>query len=361
MSILAIFTDVFEDVTKQGRKIPTSDYHESGAYPIIDQGQNTIAGYTDETEGLFTDVPAIIFGDHTRVVKYVDTPCFLGADGVKLLKSKDSNANHKYLYHVLVNAKIPNTGYNRHFKWLKEVNIPLPTEVEQQRIVEVLDRLDSLIVLRKEQLAMLDELVKARFVEMFGDITDYVPVSYYINALTAGKSLAGEEECENKVLKTGAATYDEFDASQIKNLPVDYTPSQEHLIKDGDIIISRMNTAELVGATAFVWKAPENTYLPDRLWRAELKPHVNAIFVWQMLIQPSSKEQIRKAASGTSGSMKNISKPGLLGLEVKRVEFPQQNQFATFVEQTNKTKLTIQASLDKLEVMKKALMQEYFS
>ena len=166
---MAIFTDVFDDVTKLGRKIPTSDYQENGEYPIIDQGQSAIAGYTDETDGLFTDVPAIIFGDHTRVVKYVDTPCFLGADGVKLLKAKDPKANHKFLYHVLANAKIPNTGYNRHFKWLKEVNIPLPNETEQQRIVEVLDRLNGLIALRKEQLAKLDELVKARFVEMFGD------------------------------------------------------------------------------------------------------------------------------------------------------------------------------------------------
>ena len=53
---MAIFTDVFEDVTKQGRKIPTSDYLETGLHPIIDQGQSAIAGYTDETEGLFTDV-----------------------------------------------------------------------------------------------------------------------------------------------------------------------------------------------------------------------------------------------------------------------------------------------------------------
>ena len=357
---MAIFTDVFDDVTKLGRKMPTGEYHENGEYLIIDQGQNAIAGYTDETDGLFTDVPAIIFGDHTRVVKYVDTPCFLGADGVKLLKAKNPQANHKYLYHVLANAKIPNTGYNRHFKWLKEVNIPLPNEAEQQRIVEVLDRLDGLIALRKEQLAKLDEFVKARFVEMFGDITEVVPVRNYIKALTAGKSLAGEEECINKVLKTGAATYDEFDASQVKNLPIDYTPASEHLLKDGDIIISRMNTSELVGATAYVWEAPENTYLPDRLWRAELAPNVNAIFVWQMLIQPSTKDQIRREASGTSGSMKNISKPGLLGIMVKKVPFELQNKFANFVEQTNKTKLTIQASLDKLEVMKKALMQEYF-
>ena len=159
---MAIFTDVFEDVTKQGRKIPTSDYHENGLHPIIDQGQSAIAGYTDETEGLFTDVPAIVFGDHTRVLKYVDTPCFLGADGVKLLRAKIPNPNYKYLYYVLSSANIPNTGYNRHFKWLKEVEILLPSESEQRQIVEKLDKISELIALRKEQLAKLDQLVKSR-------------------------------------------------------------------------------------------------------------------------------------------------------------------------------------------------------
>lgn len=61
-------------------------------------------------EGLFKDVPVIIFGDHTRIVKYVEMPFFIGADGVKILKSKIDNANYKYLYYALKNAKIPNTG-----------------------------------------------------------------------------------------------------------------------------------------------------------------------------------------------------------------------------------------------------------
>ena len=170
---MASFVDVFEDVTRLGRKIPTTDYAADGTYPIIDQGQEQIAGYTDETDGLFEDVPAIIFGDHTRVIKYVDKPCFLGADGVKLLKAKIPNANYRYLYYVLQNARIPNTGYNRHFKWLKEVEIPLPDADTQAAIVAALDKLTTLISLRKQQIAKLDELVKARFVEMFGDETQF--------------------------------------------------------------------------------------------------------------------------------------------------------------------------------------------
>lgn len=166
---MARFSDLFLDVTKDGHKIPKENYLSKGKYPIIDQGQEYIAGYSDEAEGLYEDVPAIIFGDHTRIIKYVDRPCFLGADGVKLLKAKDTASNYKYLYYALCHARIPNTGYNRHFKWLKEVDIRLPNKYEQWHIVEVLDKLTGLISLRKQQLAKLDELVKARFVEMFGE------------------------------------------------------------------------------------------------------------------------------------------------------------------------------------------------
>ncbi len=231
---------------------------------------------------------------------------------------------------------------------------------EQSHIASVLDRITQLISLREQQLAKLDELVKARFVEMFGDIVEIVPLSHYIASLSAGKSLAGEEKCTNKVLKTGAATYNEFDPTQVKNLPIDYIPPVEHLINTGDVIISRMNTAELVGAAAYVWEAPLNTYLPDRLWRAELKSDVSPIFIWQLLIQKDTKENIRKIASGTSGSMKNISKSGLLGIYVKKISSSQQSAFSNFVERIHKQKLTIQQSLDKLEMLKKSLMQEYF-
>ena len=158
------FDEVFEDRTKYGTKIKTDDYHNSGTHIIIDQGQEYIAGYTDLEKGLFTEVPAIIFGDHTRVLKYVDTPCFLGADGVKLLKTKDNSSDYKYLYYALCNANIPNTGYNRHFKWLKEVNIPLPNVETQHQIANTLDKVTHTIDICNAILEKLDLLVKSRSV-----------------------------------------------------------------------------------------------------------------------------------------------------------------------------------------------------
>lgn len=164
------FNDIFVDDTKYGMKIPKEKYLSVGLYPVIDQSKEQIAGYTDESEGIYCDVPAIIFGDHTRIIKYIDVPFFLGADGTKLLKIKDNTAfNCKYLYYALSNAKIPNTGYNRHFKWLKELSFNIPSIEKQREIADLMDIIVNLENLRKKQLEKLELFVKSRFIELFGD------------------------------------------------------------------------------------------------------------------------------------------------------------------------------------------------
>ena len=273
-----------------------------------------------------------------------------GAYNVAIMRTipNETVLTKKYLYYYLkspyfqtsilnVGSRAAQAGFNK--EDLSKLDINCPSFEKQGNIVQILQRVEDVIENRKAELDKFDELIKARFVEMFGDIKDYCEVGYYIKSLTAGKSLAGEAECENKVLKTGAASFDYFDATQVKNLPLDYEPQAEHLVEAGDIIISRMNTAELTGAAAYVWNVQENVYLPDRLWKANLNEECNPIFVWQMLIQPSTKEQIRRECSGTSGSMKNISKPGMLAIKVKRVPIDLQNQFAEFVKQVDKSKL----------------------
>ncbi|MCX0392311.1 restriction endonuclease subunit S [Clostridium perfringens] len=244
--------------------------------------------------------------------------------------------------------------------YLNNTEITIPNLEVQNRIIEVLNKTQELIDKRKEQIESLDELVKSKFIEMFGEVDDYVPLSKYINSLTAGKSLAGETECVNKVLNTGSISYDFFDKTQVKNLPKDYLPKEEHLVNKGDVLISRMNTAELVGATAYVWNVNDNTYIPDRLWKANFNDNINPIFVWQLLIQNRTKEKIRRIASGTSGSMKNISKTNLLNIEVIYVDICKQNQFADFVKQVDKLKFEMEKSLKDLEDNFNSLMQKAF-
>ena len=163
------FDDIFEDWTKLGKKVLKSKYLVDGKYPVIDQGKNKIAGFTNEEKKLFLEIPVIIFGDHTRILKFIDFPFFLGADGVKILKNKRKNFLDKYLYYALKYFKIPDTGYNRHFKWLKDFFV-IDLEIEkQEKVIGVLDEIQKILKSKKEQLSEFEKLSKCLFFEMFGD------------------------------------------------------------------------------------------------------------------------------------------------------------------------------------------------
>lgn len=126
------FIEVFKDDTKNGKKINLEDYLTKGSFPIIDQSQNYINGYWNDGTDIYKNVPVIIFGDHTRCLKYINTPFFLGADGVKILKLINKD-NYLFMLHQLKNSYIPNTGYNRHFKWLLQLNLICPPiEIQNQ-------------------------------------------------------------------------------------------------------------------------------------------------------------------------------------------------------------------------------------
>ena len=184
------FDELFIDETKYGTKIKTDKYLSEGKYPIVDQGQKKISGYTDIEEGIFKEVPAIIFGDHTRLIKYIDIPFFIGADGVKIIRSRLKKVNYKYLYYALLNVHIPNTGYNRHFKWLKETKIFYTDSEKQKHIVEVLDKISLIIEKKNKQIEQCDFLLKSLFIEMFGDI---INTSKYptVNLGSLGEMLSG--------------------------------------------------------------------------------------------------------------------------------------------------------------------------
>ncbi len=244
---------------------------------------------------------------------------------------------------------------------IKNISFFLPDIQEQKIISKKLDTIRQIYNFRKKQSEKYNELVKSRFNEMFEEYPDSVFLDTYIKELRAGKSLAGEENNKNKVLKTGAVSYDYFNSSEVKNLPIDYIPLDEHKVEIGDVIISRMNTSELVGAAGYVWTInSDNIYLPDRLWKVVLNDRVNPVFLWKLITNEITKLKIKRIASGTSGSMKNISKSKFLQIRVPLPPLSLQNEFADFVAQVDKSQLAIQKSLEELETLKKSLMQEYF-
>ena len=150
--------------------VQKKDYLLTGKYPIISQEKDFISGYCNTEDNLNKDLGSIvIFGDHTRTVKYVDFDFCVGADGVKVLQPNNS-LSAKYLYYFIKWSNIPSNGYARHFKFLKEVKIKYPTDISiQQAIATELDALQEMIDGYKAQIADLDVLAQSIFLDMFGD------------------------------------------------------------------------------------------------------------------------------------------------------------------------------------------------
>jgi len=131
-------------VARPPKVISRNDYQEIGNYPIIDQGQTRIAGWTSDSESLLPVAEYVLFGDHTRTTKFVDHEFAQGADGLQILKAKDGILP-KFLFYTLQNLEIPNRGYNRHWSIVKPMKVPVPTIESQQEIIDILDKFYALV------------------------------------------------------------------------------------------------------------------------------------------------------------------------------------------------------------------------
>ena len=248
-------------------------------------------------------------------------------------------------------------------KELDEIEIQMVSISRQKKIVEILEKISLLIFLRKQQLAKLDELIKARFVEMFGELHK---TEYNIKTL--------DELCEfikdgthqtptyvdvtegYKFLSSKDVTSGYIDWSSIKYISEELHQELYKRIapQRGDILLAKNGTT---GIPAIV-ETDETFDIYVSLALLRLKPSNNVRYIWSALRMPETKAQF-------DNSLKGVGVPNLHLGEIKKTKiivppFSLQNQFAAFVEHVDKQKQTVQQSLEKLELMKKALMQEYF-
>ena len=228
------------------------------------------------------------------------------------------------------------------------MEIPLPSLIEQRRIAAILDKADELRTKRLTSQLLLKELPRVLFHDTFGDpILNEMgwpkkTVGDFVAGFESGKSLAATDETDAnsryRVLKVSAVTSLSFRPDQSKPLPSAYEPPRGHIVRRGDLLFSRANTSDLIGATAFVRDNPTNLVLSDKLWRfqwskaSQVEPH----FVRFLFQHPSVREEITRRSSGTSGSMKNISQDKVLSIEVILPPKLVQVEFSSQVEAIEK-------------------------
>ena len=144
-------------------KVPKSAFLSSGRFPIVSQEKGLINGYWEDSNDLFkVDKPVVIFGDHTKVIKLVDFDFVMGADGVKVFLPV-SGISSRFFAYYLQSIKLPDLGYARHYRLLKDVIIPVPSEQEQKQIVEILNKAFATIDQAQANIEQNIENAKALF------------------------------------------------------------------------------------------------------------------------------------------------------------------------------------------------------
>ena len=289
--------------------------------------------------------------------------------GFKNLICSDSIYN-RYLYHFLKNKTeyLNSLGRGATFKEIsksivEEIEIPLPPLEEQRRIAAVLDKVSDLIAKRRAQLDKLDLLVKSRFVEMFGDTI--------INPYGWNKDILGAVCDVRDGTHDSPQHYDEgFPLVTSKNVTggkidlagcslvceTDYNKINERSKVDlGDIIMPMIGT---VGKPVIVNIEPN--FAIKNVSLIKFRPDSKVLNIYILVMLQSDYFDMAVLNKVRGGTQKFISLGDIRNLEMLVPPIKLQNEFASFVKQIDTTKLTVQRSLDQLETLKKALMQQYF-
>lgn len=248
--------------------------------------------------------------------------------------------------------------------------VPKVDKDVQKQLVATLNYVDKVISTNKQRLVKLDELVKARFIEMFGDPAinemnwELAPLSTCLQSIDTGTSFVCDAKPRSgtwpAVLKLSAVTYGFYHPEENKAMIDERQFVKDSAVKIGDLLFTRKNTPELVGMCAYVYDTPANLMMPDLIFRLNTSDRCNKVFLWQLINHDLFRGHIRSIATGTAKSMSNISKERLLSLIIILPPLNLQNQFADFVTQVEKSKAAVQSALDKAQLLFDSLMQKYF-
>jgi type I restriction enzyme S subunit len=250
-------------------------------------------------------------------------------DGWLVLSPKSNRVSSDYFYYYLgspvIKRKLAQRAAGAVVKNLnsdivRDLDILVPPMEAQKRIAAILDKADAIRRKRQQAIQLADEFLRSVFLEMFGDPALNLQgwaefaVGDSVEEIVAGWSAKGDSSPAHQdqmgVLKISAVTSGEFLPTENKAVERDAVPVGKTLVmpKKGDLLFSRANTRELVAATALVDKDYENLFLPDKLWRIRFTKKMLPEFFHFMLQQPRMRTRLTSRATGTSGSMLNVSK-----------------------------------------------------
>lgn len=362
------FLDVFKDASAGKIKIKSENYQKNGAIPVVDQGQFLIGGYTDEVNSIVPEMlPVIIFGDHTRVFKFINFPFALGADGVKLLIPK-IEADKKYLFYYLNNLRIESAGYSRHFKFLKEQYILLPPLPVQKQIAKILEQADTL----RQQCQLMEQelnaLAQSVFLDMFGDYRNQGgrtfrklgEIADVCSGVTKGQNLAGKTTIVAPYMRVANVQDGYLDLSVIKEIEVKISDFEKYKLKSGDVLLTEGGDFDKLGRGA-VWSDEiPNCIHQNHIFRVRFEQNINPKYFEFYLQSGVAREYFLRCAKKTT-NLASINITQLKSLPVPIESKEKQDNFEHFISKIDKQINIIRSDLAEKNILFNAIIQKAFN
>ena len=299
-------------------------------------------------------------------------------DGWLVLRDNNGIFDKRFLYYYLSspstyqkfkNMAVGGVVNNLNSEMVRGVTVPVPTMEEQLSIVSALDKVTELIALRKEQLTKLDQLVKSRFIELFGDMLlnelewDEVlleSLADVVSGITKGRKIRETNLIEVPYMAVSNVKDGYIDWTTVKTIMATKQEIEQYRLFPYDVLMTEGGDPDKLGRGAVITAPLENSIHQNHIFRVRLQAErILPVYFSEYLQHQKAKRYFLRCAKQTTGIV-SINMKQLRSLPVLVPPLELQEQFAAFVEQTDKSKSAIQQSLDKLELLKKSLMQEYF-
>lgn len=270
-----------------------------------------------------------------------------------------------HLEQYTTNAVVPNL----YFKDYCQNKVRVPSVEEQQFIVSTLKRLENNLCIHKKQLQKLDDLVKSRFVEMFGDMLvnpkkweeqRLDTIASIVSGITKGRKVKNEALFEVPYMAVSNVKDGFIDWTTVKTIMATKAEITQYRLLPEDVLMTEGGDPDKLGRGAIIHDPPKDCIHQNHVFRVRLNQNaIIPVFMAQYLQQQKAKRYFLGCAKQTTG-IASINMTQLSALPVLTPPLKQQKEYASFVAQVNESKLTLQKGLDKLELLKQSLMQQYF-
>jgi len=335
--------------------VNSTQYNNDFDTPVLTAGKSFLLGNTDEVDGIFKDIPVIIFDDFTTAIKFVDFPFKVKSSAMKILKPNKDIADIRFLFYRLMKIKINSSQHKRY--WISkysQLEIPLPTLPEQKRIAAILDEADKIRLLNKKLIKKYEALTYSLFLDMFGDPV-VNPMGWEVDYLqdvadiNMGQSPKGESY--NSVGIGAPLLNGPTEFGKIYPIEKQWTSEPKKFCKKDDILFC------VRGATAGRMNWSDKEYSIGR-GLAAIRSNSSTSDKYIYMILEMLYDTFQRTSNGST--FINISRDDLRKVKIPRTSNAFQNQFTSRIEAIEKQKVVAEISLQKSEDLFNALLQRAF-